>query len=121
MLDRIVLFIYSIWVLIMRISHFFIPIGYGYSIVFLFSIPFRSIYYVRTFTLVSIRSQMVATQITTWVYNDSHLDILTKYQYWTSTIYFITHKISSLIPLLMIIIDTIHSPQCSGRFFGITG
>ena len=33
----------------MRISHFLIPVGYGSLMVFLYSIPFGSIYHARTF------------------------------------------------------------------------
>ena len=34
---------------IMRISHFLIPVGYGYLMVDLFWIPFGSVYYARAF------------------------------------------------------------------------
>ena len=42
-------FYYSIWVSIMRISHFLMPVGYGYMTVFVFLIPFGSIQHARTF------------------------------------------------------------------------
>ena len=43
------LFLFSIWVSIMRLSHFLIQVGYGNLMVFVFLISFRSIYYARTF------------------------------------------------------------------------
>lgn len=42
-------FVYTAWVSIMRISHYLIPVGYGYFTIFLFSIPCGSIYHARTF------------------------------------------------------------------------
>ena len=43
------LFDSTVWVSIVRIPHFLIPVGYGYMVAFLFSIPFGSIYHSRTF------------------------------------------------------------------------
>ena len=76
----------------MRNFHFLIPIGHGYLTIFLFSIPFWSMYHARTFmprpiTLVSIRFRMGLTRIITRVYKRfSHLDILAIYQYMTTPI-----------------------------------
>ena len=42
-------FLNIIWVIIMRISHFLLPVGYGYLMVFLFPIPFGFIYHPRSF------------------------------------------------------------------------
>jgi hypothetical protein len=60
----------------MRISHFLIPIGNGDLTVLLFSIPFGSIYHMRTFILRQNRQllicfRMVSTHIITQAYNDS--------------------------------------------------
>ena len=67
------LFLYTIWVSITRISHFLIPVEYGYLTVFVFLIPLGSIYHTRSFisskvALVSIWFRMVLTQIITQVY-----------------------------------------------------
>ena len=99
------LFFYTIQVSIMRISHFLIPVGYGYLTVYLFSIPIGSIYHARVFIprqniLVSIWSGMVLTQIITRVYEDSltltyppNINIWLVLQFWYL-------QVGCLIPLL---------------------
>ena len=43
------LYYYGMWVSIMRISHFLMPVGYGYTTVFVFLIPFGSIQHATSF------------------------------------------------------------------------
>ena len=75
----------------MKVSHFLIPVGYEYLMVFLFSIPFGYIYYVRTLIPRQNRPSINMVHnvvdpnlcIPTGIQRFSHLDLLTKYQYLT--------------------------------------
>ena len=104
------LFLYTIQVSTVRISHFLIPVGYGYLTVYLFSIPFGSIYHARVF----IPRQNHPSIYMTWngidpnnnscIWRHSHVDVPTKYQYLTGvTILTSTGKLFDTI------IDTVHS------------
>ena len=66
--------------------------------------------YLDKIAQVSVWFRMVLAQIWTWIYKDSlHLDIPTQCQFLTGiTIWY--PRIGFLIPLLMLIIDTMHSP-----------
>ena len=83
----------TIWVSIMRMSQFLIPLGYGYLTVRLFSIPFKFLYtiqelwYLGKIVLVSIRFRMALTQTNFRVYKDS--------------LPFTYPQVSSLIPILI--------------------
>ena len=73
----------------MRTSLFLIPVGYEYLMVFCFQYglglyTMQEPSYLNKITLLYMWYRMVVTQIITWVYKDSHLDIPTKYQNLTS-------------------------------------
>jgi hypothetical protein len=105
----------TIWVSIMSISHFLIPVQYGCLTAFLLRYHsgiyiMQEPWYIGRVTLVSMWFRMVLTQIITRVDKRlSPLDIPTKYQYLTG-ITFWYPGVGSVIPLLMVIIDTMHSP-----------
>ena len=67
--------------------NFWIPVGYGYLTVFLFSVPLESIYNSRTFTPRQNHAGMNMVKNDVDPNNDlgfkifSHLEIPTKYQY----------------------------------------
>ena len=100
------------YLFIMKISHFLLSVGYGYFMVFLFWYPLglysmQELSYLDRFMIVSLWFRMKLTQIMTWVYKDfltltyfSHINIWWALQFWYPWV-------GSLIPLLMLIIETV--------------
>ena len=98
--------------------HFLIPLGYGYlnALIYLFILtPFKSIYHARIFIpkynhpSINIVLNDTDPKNNSSLQRFSHFDIPTKYQNRTSFL-ILTPTCKSLIPLLMLIIDTMHSP-----------
>ena len=96
----------TIWVSIMRISHVLIPVGYGCYWFQHHSNPkyMQVSSYLGQVALVSIWFRMLMTQTTTHLEDTHQISIFDWYYN------FDTNRVSSLIPLLMSIIDTLHSP-----------
>jgi hypothetical protein len=101
---------------ILRISHFLIPVGYGYLAYFHFR-SHSGLYtlqdpsHLGKIALISIWFRMVVTQLITPVYKDSHtlryspnIDIWLVLKFWYP-------RVGSLISFLILIINTIHSPS----------
>ena len=95
---------HTIQVSIVKISQFLLPVGYGYSLT-IFCFQYHSgLYtmqepsYLGRIAEISIWFRMVLTQMVIWIYTDS------------LTLTYPPHIKDSLIPLLMFIIDTMHSP-----------